>query len=546
MKFISKKLLMVHDSGFLRQITVSFIVGILTLIIVATIAISWFASNRTERFLIKQGHQITENFARQSMLALLYGEGANAKDAANGALAFPDVLTVYLYDASLKLILHEGDTLNPTVLVIPKPVGASVLIAENKQYWRFRAPVFSHSEHDDEFVVQQSNTEPELLGYADVVLSKRTLFQTIASNFYVNSVIFVALATILLIVMRVIAKRITKPLNKLSASMYKYDTEQGFEDVYAEENGPKEIRLMAHAFNQMLSAIKERDTELRNQNSTLEMRVNERTIELAEARDAAIEANITKSRFLANMSHELRTPLNAIIGYSEMLMEDMVGRNNDTIYSDLQKVNTAGVHLLGLISDILDISKIEAGKMELYLHEFSIDTMLTSVRTVIEPLAKKNNNKLHISCPEGVGSMLSDEQKIYQCLLNLLSNACKFTKNGEISLVIRSLEMQGAELISFCVTDQGIGMTQHQVNNLFVEFAQADSSTTREYGGTGLGLAISHRFCEMIGGDISVSSVKNEGTVFTMLLPKVLTENAAVSTTIKISDTIKKPEIQLQ
>lgn len=517
MKELLKKIVKPGDS-FLHQLTVSFTIGIVTLILVASIVTSWLARNRTESSLVKQGHQITENLARQSMLALLYGEGDNAKEAARGALAFPDVLSVSIYDTAFKLILHEGKTLEPEVAASSAPIKSSTLVVDKKTHWLFRAPVYANIEQDNEFVMQNTNAQPELLGYAEIVLGKNTLVNTTASIFFINSIIFFVLAAILLLVLRFMARRIIQPLNKLSTTMY--NAESGVENAYADEDGPKEVKVIAHAFNNMITAINKRDKVLKNQNVTLERRVEERTMELAEARDKAIEANKTKSRFLANMSHELRTPLNAIIGYSELLMEDAMDDNNESIYSDLNKVKNAGIHLLSLINNILDLSKIEAGKMDLYLDEFTIPGLIADVQSVVEPLAKRNNNTFRILCPQDIGSMWSDEIKIRQSLLNLLSNACKFTKNGEISLEVETVDSNGQQGVSFRVSDQGIGMTPTQVSTLFTEFTQADTSTTREYGGTGLGLAISKHFCEMMGGDISVESTEGKGSVFTIHLPR--------------------------
>jgi len=522
------KKLAAPKGSFLYQLTVSFIVGIMTLILLASIVTSWLASNRTKSDLIKQGHQITGNLARQSTLALLYGEGENAKDAARGALAFPDVLDVYIYDTRFRLILHEGKNFKPEIIYFSPIVNTNTLILDEETHWRFRAPVYSQVSQDNEFDVQGADTKPELLGYADVVLSKDTLVDTTTNIFVVNSIIFFSLAMILLLVLRFMAKKIIQPLNKLSSTMY--NAESGVENAYAdEEDGPQEAKVIAHAFNQMIKAINERDKELKNQNLTLENRVKNRTVELAEARDKAIEASKTKSRFLANMSHELRTPLNAIIGYSELLMEDAIDKDNQSDYSDLHKIHSAGVHLLSLINNILDLSKIEAGKIDLYLEAFMIKTLIADVLLVIEPLVKKNNNTFRIDCPKDIGSMCSDETKIRQSLLNLISNACKFTKNGEVILVVRPHKVGTREGVSFQVSDQGIGMTEIQVGNLFREFTQADSSTTREYGGTGLGLAISKHFCEMMGGYIRVKSVKDEGSVFTMYLPRVANTNSTDS-----------------
>jgi signal transduction histidine kinase len=464
----------------------------------------------------------------------LYAEGDNAKEAARGALSFPNIESVSIYDTAMSPILHEGSSSQQALLSLVNPISESTIILDTDTHWRFRAPVYSHSDTDNDFIAHQSLPNPELLGYVDVVLSKKELVATITSIFTVNSIIFFSLAIVLLLVMRYMASRIIQPIHNISEVMYKAET--GIKNVNAEERGPEEAKIIARAFNQMIAAINERDRELKDHNILLEKRVRERTIELAEARDKAIEANKTKSRFLANMSHELRTPLNAIIGYSELLMEEAIEEENHSIYGDLHKVKESGVHLLSLINNVLDLSKIEAGKMDLYIEEFCIHTMIQNVQSVVDPLAKKNNNNLHIICPPNVGLMRSDETKIKQSLLNLLSNACKFTKDGVVALVVSPHIIGGKEGISFCVSDQGIGMSPSQISNLFKEFTQADSSTTREYGGTGLGLAISRRFAEMMGGDISVESVEGEGSVFTMILPRSAPTEAITSS----SDYVRK------
>jgi PAS domain S-box-containing protein len=261
-------------------------------------------------------------------------------------------------------------------------------------------------------------------------------------------------------------------------------------------------------------------------------------VALRDSKEVAEAANHAKSQFLANMSHELRTPLNAIIGYSEMLQEDAEALGYGDIAPDLEKIRGAGKHLLALINDILDISKIEAGKMELYLETFDLSTLIYEVQTTIAPLIEKNNNALHLVCPTDLGNMYADLTKVRQILLNLLSNAAKFTENGTITLTIEQtaeiawdLPMQSSSpvgviaaaahpaWIAFQVKDTGIGMSLEQLEKVFQAFTQADASTTRKYGGTGLGLAISRRFCQMMGGDISVASKVGEGSTFTIRLP---------------------------
>ena len=229
-----------------------------------------------------------------------------------------------------------------------------------------------------------------------------------------------------------------------------------------------------------------------------------------------------KSEFLANMSHELRTPLNAIIGYSEMVQEDAADLGAEQFTDDLKKINAAGKHLLELINAVLDLSKIEAGKMELYLETFDVAVLIKDIAAVIQPLAAKNGNRLDVRCPDTTGTMRADLTKVRQALFNLLSNACKFTERGTITLAVAREEVEDRQHIVFTVRDTGIGMTPEQLTRLFEAFSQADAATTRKYGGTGLGLALSRRLCRMMGGDVSVASEAGRGSTFKISLPVVV------------------------
>ena len=249
--------------------------------------------------------------------------------------------------------------------------------------------------------------------------------------------------------------------------------------------------------------------------------------EALRQKELADEANSAKSQFLANVSHELRTPLTAILGYAEIVLEDMVGEapGSPTI-TRLNNICKAGEHLLTIIGSLLDIAKIESGRIELFIEPFDVRALVEEVAETLNPLATSKGNKLELTWENDPGEMISDVTKLRQNLFNLLSNAIKFTKQGSIGITVRRFFQESREMISFRVSDSGIGMTPQQMKKIFEPFTQADTSTTRNYGGTGLGLTVTLNFSHLMGGDIHVESSPGVGTSFTMVLPATLETRA--------------------
>jgi signal transduction histidine kinase len=355
-------------------------------------------------------------------------------------------------------------------------------------------------------------------------------------------ILFLASVAGSIIISRFLQRGISEPIVKLSEIAHRVARDNDYSVRADIKGGGGETAVMVKAFNSMLTTIQQRDADLvvakdaavqaherlveinsmlEESNRTLESKVAERTRDLQKATLTAREASQAKSAFLAKMSHELRTPMNAIIGYSEIMLEDATDRGDESAVADLGKILSAARHLLGLINDVLDLSKIEAGKMDLYLESFDVRKLINDVISTAQPLVDRNHNRLTVECPPNIGLIHADATKLRQILLNLLSNASKFTERGEIHLQVVREKHADRETIFLHVRDTGIGMTPAQIGKLFEAFMQADQSTAVKYGGTGLGLAISREIVHRHGGEIALETRSGGGAEARVELPLV-------------------------
>lgn len=516
-------------NSFRRQLLFTVTIGVISLAFGASLTTAWMQSNKVREQLIEEGKKIAENFAAQSVLALVFSSKENAADSARATLAFPNVKYVAIHNNGNVSLLEIGEKVRWLPKLARKDVteqSAAEFIHETNSSLHFVAPVFSPKQGDSEFGRPLGAIEPpqEWLGYVHVALSKDALREAQTDIFVNNVSVATVFAIVLLFVLRMLVSRITSPLQDLSGIMQQ--AEEGVRSIRAPTEGPSEVKAIAHVFNSMMFALEERDRWLREQNENLESQVALRTRELVEARDHALLASRHKSEFLANMSHELRTPLNAIIGYTEIVIEEMEAEGNENVVVDLRRVQKAANNLLSMINSILDLAKIEAGRMELWIEPADLNELITEITGTIQVLVGKNNNQLAVDVQGDGEPVMIDSAKLRQIIINLLGNAAKFTNDGHIDLRVKKTDR---ELI-IVVSDTGIGMTKEQQAHIFEEFRQGDMSTTREYGGTGLGLSITQRLCHLMGGEISVQSTLNKGSSFTVYFPLPIREaNAAVS-----------------
>lgn len=510
-------------NSFRRQLLLTVTIGVVSLALGASLTTAWLQSGKMRDQLLEEGRKIAENFASQSVLALVFSSKENAADSARAILAFPNVEHVAIINKQNTLLLEMGKKVRWIPHLEQQKVvehNSAYFIHETGSSLHFVASVFAPKRGESEFGAPNSPDEAdqEWLGYVHVALSKDALHDAQMDIFINNISVSAIFAFVLLMVLRMLVSRMTSPLQELSGIMQRAEVEGRM--VRAPLKGPSEIKAMGHVFNNMMSVLEERDKQLRDQNENLEAQVSLRTSELVEARDHALLASRHKSEFLANMSHELRTPLNAIIGYTEIIMEEMEAEGSEEVVVDLRRVQKAANTLLVMINSILDLAKIEAGRMELCIEPTVLRELMVEIAETVQVLVGKNNNKLTVDLHDSDEPLFIDGAKVRQIIINLLGNAAKFTTSGEITLRVRRTDHD----LTIVVADTGIGMLEEQQAYIFEEFRQADMSTTRQYGGTGLGLSITQKLCHLMGGEISVNSVPQQGSTFTVIFPLPIQE----------------------
>ncbi|TWI46751.1 diguanylate cyclase (GGDEF)-like protein [Pseudoduganella flava] len=475
-------------TAFGLQLSVIVSAAILGLALFSSLMNSMQASSRMRDYFIGQGQRIADTFARQSTLALLFHSPENARDVVGSTLAFPDVTGVQITDAKNRVLLSQA---HGGKWVLPPPVDAAPerarLIAENGDAWLFAAPVLGGQTEASPFDMQEQ--KPQLLGYVHVQVGKGTLNKLTWSLMLGNLAITFSVAAILLVTVRLLTRRMTNPLAALSNLMRR--ARAGESQLRAEAAGPRELIDMAHAFNQMMTVLEEREQELK------------------ESRDAAVNMAQVKAQFAATVSHEVRTPLNGVVGMLDMLREmELTPRQQECVDVAWNASRT----LIELINNILDFSKMDAGKLALQESDFELAKLLAETIELVARPAHQKGVAIGYDVAPGVPAAIhADALRLRQILINLLGNAVKFTERGEVTVRVN---MPTADTLRFIVRDTGIGMSEDVQRMLFESYVQPDPSTTRRFGGTGLGLAICRQLTTLMGGEIGVTSTFGEGTTF--------------------------------
>jgi len=417
------------------------------------------------------------------------------------------------------------------VIQLEETLGDPIRILRYSDEVVYQSPNWPTDENMDDYLISHhilrapnGTTLLKTQAARDIEPYRKQLFEYTIAIVLISLTIFGLVLTGLMYTLR----KTLKPLYELRAAAKAL---MKGEHVKVEQTSVPEIDVVIESYNKMSEEITTLINKLKNE--ILEHKHTESTLkqhqhDLSLARDQAYAASRAKSTFLANMSHELRTPLNAIIGYADMLFEDATDAANYGQISDLEKIIASGRHLLSIIDNVLDLSKIESGELRIEPCEIRIETLIDELKVPILPLAEFNHNSLETICNPGIGIIYTDVKKLRQCLINVLDNACKFTTHGKIVLTVEEEKKNEQDWLKFIISDTGIGISAEQSKKVFSEFTQADSSTTKHYAGVGLGLALSKKFCELVGGHISFVSEVDKGSTFIISVPKRIKHSLSI------------------
>ena len=492
------------------------IIGITLMTIIISVVTAIGVNLQSQQLMLKNAYQITEVLAKQAVFSILSGSEQNAQEAMNQVQGFQSVVAAQLLLDNHHSFLVMGNY--PTDIIINKlEIETTQVIKETSDYWLIKTPIKespqSTPSEEDEFELDVENIDEKIIGYAEVIYSKDKLREAQTQVATLIAIVGILSVSILSIILRYGLLRLFRPLGMI-ANIMQQSRNTG-EHLLAKVSGAKEIHDIASAYNNMMTVLKQQEYDLITHRDQLEAEVDIRTKELVQARDNALVASQHKSEFMANMSHELRTPIQSIIGYGELVVEELELEGNFELIDDMDKISKNSQRLLNMINDLLDLAKIEAGKLNIVQSEILVEELVINLLDTIGPLAQKNKNTFKINQNCTLSQITNDKEKLEQLLLNLLSNACKFTNNGQITLSISNDDTH----IYFEIQDTGIGLSKEQQSYIFDEFRQVESSHSRRYSGTGLGLAISQRFVELMKGMITVKSELNKGATFTVSLP---------------------------
>jgi len=499
-----------------NQVIHFMIISITLMTIIISIVTTLGVNQQYRELMLKNAFQITEGLAKQVIFSVLSGSEQNAQEAMNQVLGFQSVLAARLLLDNHSNFLVMGNY--PTDIEVDTlKIITTKVIKETNQYWLIRTPInestLSSPSEEDEFELETQREEEKIIGYAEVIYSKDKLSDAQTQVTTLIALVGLISVSLLSIVLRWGLLKLFKPLGML-ASIMQQSRNTG-EYLLAKISGAKEIQDIASSYNNMMTVLKQQEYDLITHRDQLEAEVHIRTKELVLARDSALISSRHKSEFMANMSHELRTPIQSIIGYGELVIEELELEGNFALIDDMDKISKNSQRLLNMINNLLDLAKIEAGKLSILQSEILIEELVINLLDTIGPLAQKNHNSFKINQKCTLFKIINDKEKLEQLLLNLLSNACKFTEEGKITLSVYN----DVNFIYFDIIDTGIGLSSEQQNYIFDEFRQVDSSHSRKFSGTGLGLAISQRFVELMKGKITVKSELNKGATFTVRLP---------------------------